>query len=88
MEYKNAFSHQYYEVKSLDGTYGLLVHHDDTVEGVRADIDSSNERAMREGYKPQAWLIVKVEQVTYRDKDGVFVGRSRNEYAVERYPEL
>lgn len=88
MEYYKAYKGTHYEVVAPSGDYGLQVHHDDSIEGVKEDIDRSNERAVRQGYQPSTWTIVKVEWVTYRDKDDHLVARERREYAVETYPAI
>ena len=75
-----------YDVRDIYGYGRLVLCHDDTIEGVRADIDFSNKRAVENGYSESQWIITHEEWYSYYDDDGKFLKSEYYESAVEVYP--
>ena len=82
---RNSFER--YNARALNGSSCLYLWHDDTLEGVKGDIDASNKRAMEQGYKAERWLITHIEVYVWVDDAGMFSKREELEQAVEIYPE-
>lgn len=82
------YESDYYNVRGIKDEYGLCVHHNDTLENVREEIDRVNQRAVERGYNAEQWVITHVEVYTWKDDNGVFVKREEIETRVEIYPAI
>ena len=75
-----------YMTLHIKGYGSRLATRNETLEGVRREIDASNERAVALGYKEEQWIITKDTIETYWKDDGTFVKRVETEEFVEVYP--
>ena len=74
---------QYYEIKSLDGAYGLCgTFHNE--EQALVEINRSYESAKEKGYddRNDRWIIVCVERTVERDENGYFLSETTKRFAV------
>lgn len=74
-----------YNTMALIGS-GRLVVRGDSLEETRREIDESNERAMKRGYKAESWIITHQEWYRWYDDEGNFVRSEQLEQAIEVYP--
>lgn len=58
----------------------------DTLEKLKHEIDASNERAVKQGYKPQQWIITQVRRILWTEEDGTFISENTEEKAIGVYP--
>lgn len=66
------------------GSY--LMTNSGTLDGVRKEIDASNDRAVKKGYKSSRWIITHREYYTWTDDNGQFLRSEILETAIEVYP--
>ena len=63
-----------------------LQTYQDTIEGIKQEIDEANARAVKLGYKEEQFLITCTEVYCYCEDDGTFIKKETIESAVEVYP--
>lgn len=59
-----------------------------TLEGIKAEIDRANERAVAQGYKAQSWIITHIEYYSWYDDNDLFIKSETLEQAIEIYPPI
>lgn len=79
------YVNKWYKARHLFGS-GELAETSETLDGIKAAIDRSNERAETQGYKKESWLIVSVNASSEYGDDGMFLSSKRDETAVQVYP--
>lgn len=77
---------EHYVAKSLRDDYELGITYTETIDGVRQEIDRSNERAVSQGYPAHQFIICKVQTLKLREDNGQFVMSTVVTVAVEKYP--
>ncbi len=80
------YEFDYYKAKDLRGESYLYTPHE-TLDGVKQDIDNSNEHAIQLGYTGSRWIITHTVATHYTDDLGMFIKKETVESAVEIYPE-
>ena len=68
--------------------HSYLMTYNETLEGVKEEIDRSREKQMHLGYKPDTYIITHEECYLYMSDDGKFVRSETIEQAVEIYPPI
>lgn len=75
-----------YDTMCLKGAGNRLSVVGETLERTREEIDESNKRAVRMGYKASQWIITHIEHYAWFDDNDRFIKSEDIESAVEVYP--
>ena len=76
----------YYDVVKYKGYSGLVLYHQDSIEGVVNDLNDIVKRAKEQGYNnDEKWVIVSVEWERKWTDDEVFISSSERRTAVALY---
>lgn len=80
----------------MDGTYYMAMNPSDngwldtmhcrSVEDIKQEIDSANERTVKQGYKAREYVIVEITHVSWNDDRGRFIKSLEEKRAIEEYP--
>lgn len=82
-------SGEYYEVKGVDGFYGLAYKFK-TIEEAVKNGKEMNEREIANGYKPTDWIVTRTTWSRSRDNDGSFISESSStvKMSIDGYVDL
>ncbi len=68
-------SDEYYEVKGVDGFYGLAYRFKTVEEAIKGG-QEMNETEIANGYKPSKWIVTRTTWNRCRDNDGSFISEN------------